>query len=406
MRPLLSEADLLILRSRLPNLAGISDQFLQTTSLADLTALNGLNPVAQAAPSAPSPSDHGRIMSASLAALTATPTMLPAGIDDRLQNLHPARFLAGPACDAGQLWLAAKAAIGPTGLIPIASYDMEKIGLSGCVTARGWFELHDPASTSLSLKLFSSANVGNSTSSNKRLTLADTDGVINVGDSMQEIADMADFQTALRAVSKAASFAIPWNHSFNAIEGFLHASNFCAAELANRPNRAALLTAFVNHVFGINAKKWSSGMVFLGADDLRSCWLAFFGTRSASVLTASGSGSGNRSGSGSVQCPVQTRPPRYIPLVTLYQFGSRTGPYILCCLYLSLCLCEMKFFLNTISVFPSTIFFCFRYSPQPHGPTALASARRLASSPCRGPTACPPSDRPPGPQEPGSSPPP
>ena len=90
MRPLLSEADLLILRSRLPNLAGISDQFLQTTSLADLTALNGLNPVAQAAPSAPSPSDHGRIMSASLAALTATPTMLPAGIDDRLQNLHPA----------------------------------------------------------------------------------------------------------------------------------------------------------------------------------------------------------------------------------------------------------------------------------------------------------------------------
>ena len=108
---------------------------------------------------------------------------------------------------------------------------------------------------------------------------------------------MADFQTALRAVSKAASFAIPWNHSFSALEGFLHASNFCAAELANRPNRAALLTAFVNHVFGINAKKWSSGMVFLGADDLRSCWLAFFGTRSASVLTASGSG--HRSGSGS-----------------------------------------------------------------------------------------------------------
>ena len=40
-------------------------------------------------------------------------------------------------------------------------------------------------------------------------------------------------------------------------------------------------------------------MVFLGADDIRSCWLAFFGTQSASVLTASGSGSGNRSGSGS-----------------------------------------------------------------------------------------------------------
>ena len=80
-----------------------------------------------------------------------------------------------------------------TPITPLASYDMEKIGLSGCVTARSWNELHDPASTSLSLKLFSSANVGNTTSANKRLTLADTDGVINVGDSLQEISDMADF---------------------------------------------------------------------------------------------------------------------------------------------------------------------------------------------------------------------
>ena len=162
---------------------------------------------------------------------------------------------------------------------------MEKISLSGCVTARGWFKIHDPASTSLSLKLFSSANVGNTTTANKRLTLADTDGVINVGDSLHEISDMADFQTALRAVSKAAAFTVPWNHSFNALEDFLHATNFCAAELASRPNRAALLT-FVNHVFGINAKKWSSGVVFLGADEIRACWLAFFGTRSASALAS------------------------------------------------------------------------------------------------------------------------
>ena len=57
---------------------------------------------------------------------------------------------------------------------------------------------------------------------------------------------------------------------------------------------------FVNHVFGINAK--SSNVVFLRAEELRSCWLAFFGTRSASVLTTnntgSKSGSGNGSGSG------------------------------------------------------------------------------------------------------------
>ena len=225
-------------------------------------------------------------MSNSLTLLPARPVSVPSSQDDRISILHPARFLGGPVCNAGQLWLAARAAISGTPIVPLASYDMEKISLSGCVTARGWFEIHDPASTSLSLKLFSSANVGNTTTANKCLTLTDTDGVINVGDSLQEILDMVDFQTALRAVSKAAAFAVPWNHSFNVLEGFLHATNFCAAELASRPNRAALLTSFVNHVFGINAKKWSSGVAFLGADELRACWLAFFRTRSASALAS------------------------------------------------------------------------------------------------------------------------
>ena len=293
--PILSTSDISVLRIRLPNLADLSDDFFRTTSLADLTALQNISGSSNPIPVATTASgDHAKQMSASLALLPSRPLALPAASDDRLTVLHPARFLGGPVCDAGQLWLAARAAISATPITPLASYDMEKIGLSGCVTARGWFELHDPASTSLSLKLFSSANVGNTTSANKRLTLADTDGVINVGDSLQEISDMADFQTALRAVSKAAAFAVPWNHSFNAIEGFLHATNFCAAELSSRPNRAALLTSFVNHVFGINAKKWSSGVVFLGADELRACWLAFFGTRSASALASDGSGSGSR----------------------------------------------------------------------------------------------------------------
>ena len=103
-----------------------------------------------------------------------------------------------------------------------------------------------------------------------------------------------DFQTVLRAVSKAAVFAVTGNHSFKGIEGFLHATNFCAAELANL---AALLTSFVNNVFGINAKKWSSIVVFLRAEELRSCWLVFFGTRSTPVLTTTSASSKNGSGS-------------------------------------------------------------------------------------------------------------
>jgi hypothetical protein len=40
-------------------------------------------------------------------------------------------------------------------------------------------ELHNSASTNLSLKLFSSANNGNATPGTKRLTITDGDGAIN-----------------------------------------------------------------------------------------------------------------------------------------------------------------------------------------------------------------------------------
>ena len=135
----LNSSDLAILRLRLPNLAGMLDAFLQRTSLADLTALHSVSAAAPTTTSThhPSPSDHAKIMSLSLAALNSNPTDVPGAPDDCLQLLHPGRFLAGAVCDAGQLWLAAKAAIGPSGLVPLSSYDMEAIGLSGCVTARG-----------------------------------------------------------------------------------------------------------------------------------------------------------------------------------------------------------------------------------------------------------------------------
>jgi hypothetical protein len=46
---------------------------------------------------------------------------------------------------------------------------------------------------------------------------------------------------------------MPWNMAYNAIDGFLHNSNYAFAELTGRSNRAAILTDFVNYILGLNA---------------------------------------------------------------------------------------------------------------------------------------------------------
>jgi hypothetical protein len=132
------------------------------------------------------------------------------------------------------MWLAARDAIGLDGIIPLSNYDMTVTSLRGCVTVRGWIKLHNLGSTNLSLKLFSSANIGGATAGTKRLTLADGDGGINVGEIMKEVADMETLKHAVRALCQAAHFAMPWNLSFAALDGFLHLSNYGASELSGR----------------------------------------------------------------------------------------------------------------------------------------------------------------------------
>jgi hypothetical protein len=82
-----------------------------------------------------------------------------AGQDDRNENLHPCRFLPAPICAAKELWLHAREVLGPAGLPPVSCFDMAAVGLAGYVTSRGWIEIHNPGSASLSLRLFNIVNM-------------------------------------------------------------------------------------------------------------------------------------------------------------------------------------------------------------------------------------------------------
>ena len=87
--------------------------------------------------------------------LTNTAVTIPAGQDNRLDILHPARFLPGATCSASKMWLEARRIIGGSGPQPLSTYDMASIGLGGSVSAKGWVELHNPASPFLYIKMFS-----------------------------------------------------------------------------------------------------------------------------------------------------------------------------------------------------------------------------------------------------------
>jgi hypothetical protein len=284
-----SAADIGLLRARLPNLQGISDNFLMHMAQSNIAALIQLDGSSTGATSsAPvhtaKPPDTETRMARALDELRANPTQLASGADDRVETLHAGRFLGGAVCNLKQLWLKARDTIGLDGILPLASYDLDSVGLGGCITTRGWTEIHNPASNCLFLKFFSSTNVGASSQSTRRLTLADGDGAIDVSDSLKNISDLEDYKTALRAVSKAMHLALPWNHSVSALEGYMHTSNFCAKDLAGRANRAALLTDFTDYVFSTNAKRWVNKMEFIGATEMRNCFEQWFGSRSASVL--------------------------------------------------------------------------------------------------------------------------
>ena len=199
------------------------------------------------------------------------------GYDNRSSYLHPARFLPGAGVTLQQQWLEARKLWGQDGKDAIANYDLESLGCSGCVTARGWEILHKPGSPELSLKLFSISNVGHSSTGSRTVSLAGEDG-ITIHESWKELTDMVELKRALRNLILAARLSMPWNFSFEVLHGFLQAKGFMEEEL-NGVKKATILSGFIDHVFKVNAGLWVQEAPFLDATKLQVLWDSWWCTR-------------------------------------------------------------------------------------------------------------------------------
>lgn len=218
-------------------------------------------------------------------ALVEKPIVIEAGTDNRKSRLHAARFLGGASCSGQELWLLARRILGDKGVKPLGNYDMDSIGCGGSVTPKGWDVIHNPGSGELKLKLFYMPNVGSSGLSGKKISLQDGEEALNIGENMRDIADVESFKIALNTAREAQAVALPWNRSIAAIVGFMLNTGYLQEDLGGNPKRAAILTEFVDYVFGRNALNWENGAHYLSTDDLAHVWTTWKGKRSALVHT-------------------------------------------------------------------------------------------------------------------------
>lgn len=262
----IQQADLSALKKKFGFLKDYSDEFIQSA---------GVELLIKAETSARKLQDMDRSRRAEDKLLSNRENLgvcnVEAGTDDRLNNLHSARFLPGPTCTQGKVWTQARDYLGSAGHPPLSSYDMASFGLGGCTSARGWVEIHDLSSTSLSVKMFA---IGNFTSKVKD---------DNKDSEFPEMDDISEFKTALRVLRGAMSCVYPWNRSIDALESFFIQTNYCSTDLSGAEKQVSILTRFADYVLAENGTRWRDGEVFLTTRDLRGTWADFFGQKGGSL---------------------------------------------------------------------------------------------------------------------------
>jgi hypothetical protein len=303
----MEDSDIACLKRKYPFLAEFSDAFIRSTGPAELMKMESTSIKIWEKERA---RDCEERLANNKMALISSVKHLPAGEDNRWSILHPGRFLAGAACSAAKLWISAREAIGLEGIPPVACYDLAAVGLGGVITPKGWIELHNPASSKISLRMFSINNCGSRVASSKSGSSADSD--------LADIIELGEFKLALRALRVAAAFVRPWDFSFLALESFLIQTNFCNAELAGLERQATLLTQFVDYTLSENSNKFRDGEPFLTTGALKASWEAFFGARPQAVI----GGRTALKGSKTNQRKAESGPARFLNICFAWNKGQ------------------------------------------------------------------------------------
>ena len=269
---IMADSDISSLRRRHAFLEDFSDEFIRSTTVGDLMKIETTAVKIKEIERSKDASDR---LAINKTALASTFTKVAEGTDNRWSVLHSARFLPGAGCSAARIWLTARDHLGLQSFPAIGNYDMGAVGLAGYVSAKGWTELHNLASSKLSVKLFNINCSGSRGSYKKSVDGEETDVTLEV----------EEFKLALRAMRTAFQLAMPWNLSVLALEGFFFQTNFCSTDLTGVEKKGWFLTRFADYVLELNSDRWRDAEPFLTAGELKTTWAAFFGAQPQSLLS-------------------------------------------------------------------------------------------------------------------------
>jgi len=156
-----------------------------------------------------------------------------------------------------------------TGLPPIANYETVTIGLNGMISSRVWYEVHNPSSKVLSIRLLSDSAMKSAWTEKEK-----------AGES-HEFASLQEFKMATVALEACIHKVMPWNFSFTTVAIFLHSINFGENELGNRPDSLSVLADFVDEILRHNSQAWDEGQHFLGNIEVAAKWGALIMRKNA-----------------------------------------------------------------------------------------------------------------------------
>jgi hypothetical protein len=129
------------LRQDFPNLAHYPDELFRTQQLSDIITLD--NKIGGGGSGSKTSKRLMEKLSRNLDR-AKKPKQVPAGLDNRSDVLHEARFLPGHICKHETLWIQARQTIGLTGLDPVSQYDFDSLGLAGKINSQIIAKLHNP----------------------------------------------------------------------------------------------------------------------------------------------------------------------------------------------------------------------------------------------------------------------
>jgi len=260
------EKDVARLKSLFPFLKGFSDTFIQNTGTAELMKIESTALKIRDAEKGREAVDR---LTTNKQALSSTFYEIKPGKDNRCDVIDDSRYLPPEVNTAAKQWLRARQCVPLTGYPPVSSYDMGAVGLAGLVSAKGWCEIHNPASNRLSVRQFNIADCRSKAASGKE----------NKEGSVGGFNEVAELQLALRTMRTAMTHVMSWNFSIQAIESFLIQNKFFLAELSGVDKPALFLIQFVDYVLEQNSERWRDSTPFLSTGELKATWEAYHQNR-------------------------------------------------------------------------------------------------------------------------------